>query len=261
MPEKTELSARQQAIKADFIENRGYWAEIMEQILTLSPDYFEAYTNISSVPWKHGVLEPKVKEFMYIAIDASTTHLYSMGTRIHMQNALRQGATEEEIFEVLALTSGLGIHSCTVGVPILMEELASAGMLEEVPPNESLDARQLALKETFTKNRGYWAPFLDGLLQLSPEFFEAFLDISSVPWISGPLEPKVKEFVYIAIDAATTHLYEPGLRQHIKNAIGHGASKEGLMEVLQLATAIGVHTMTDSVPILVQEAAAQKKSA
>jgi alkylhydroperoxidase/carboxymuconolactone decarboxylase family protein YurZ len=218
----TDLSERQQAIKDSFIENRGYWAKIMDQLLQLSPDYFEAYTELSSVPWKHGVLEPKIKEFMYIAADASTTHLYNAGTRIHIQNALRHGATVDELFEVLQLTSGLGIHSCTVGVPILLEELEAAGKLEEEP----LDARQIELKEDFTRNRGYWAPFLDGLLRLSPEFFAAYLKISSVPWLTGPLEPKVKEFVYIAIDAATTHLYEPGLRQHIRNASGTAPARK-----------------------------------
>ncbi|MFP6746394.1 MAG: carboxymuconolactone decarboxylase family protein [Alphaproteobacteria bacterium] len=248
----TELSQRQQKIKDTFIANRGYWAEIWEQILRLGPDYFEAYTALSSVPWTHGVLEPKVKEFMYIAADASTTHLYNAGTRIHMENALRHGATVDEVFEVLQKTSVLGIHSCTVGVPILLEELAAAGMLED----EALDERRTALKAAFTENRGYWAPFLEGILQLSPEFFEAYLKPSSVPWLTGTLAPKVKEFVYVAIDAATTHLYEPGLRQHIRNAIGHGATKDELMEVLQLVSAIGVHTMTESVPILMKAAEA-----
>jgi len=253
----TDLSQRQQAIKDDFIKNRGYWSEVWDQLLQLSPDYFEAYTELSSVPWKHGVLEPKVKEFMYIAADASTTHLYNAGTRIHIQNALRLGATVDEVFEVLQLTSVLGIHSCIVGVPILLEELAAAGM----PVEDALDERRTALKEAFTENRGYWAPFLDGLLLLSPEFFEAYLKLSSVAWRTGTLEPKVKEFVYIAIDGATTHLYEPGLRQHIRNAIGYGASKEELMEVLELVTAIGVHTMTDSVPILMKAAKAAGESA
>ncbi|NQV59865.1 MAG: carboxymuconolactone decarboxylase family protein [Alphaproteobacteria bacterium] len=253
----TDLSQRQQAIKDDFIKNRGYWSEVWDQLLQLSPDYFEAYTELSSVPWKHGVLEPKVKEFMYIAADASTTHLYNAGTRIHIQNALRLGATVDEVFEVLQLTSVLGIHSCIVGVPILLEELAAAGM----PVEDALDERRTALKEAFTENRGYWAPFLEGLLLLSPEFFEAYLKLSSVAWRTGTLEPKVKEFVYIAIDGATTHLYEPGLRQHIRNAIGYGASKEELMEVLELVTAIGVHTMTDSVPILMKAAKAAGESA
>ena len=246
----SKLSKRQQAIKEKFIENRGYWAEILDQILELSPEYFEAYTEISSVPWKYGVLEPKVKEFVYIAIDASTTHLYNAGTRIHIENALKLGATLDEVFEVLQLTSVLGIHSCTLGVPILIEELKAAGKLD----NETLDNRQVELKAAFTKTRGYWAPFLESILLLSPEFFEAYLKLSSVPWEKGTLAPKIKEFIYVAIDAATTHLYEPGLRQHIRNAIEYGATKEELMEVLELTTAIGVHTMTDSVPILLKAA-------
>ena len=246
----SKLSKRQQAIKDKFIENRGYWAEILDQILELSPEYFEAYTEISSVPWKYGVLEPKVKEFVYIAIDASTTHLYNAGTRIHIENALKLGATLDEVFEVLQLTSVLGIHSCTLGVPILIEELKAAGKLD----NETLDKRQVELKTAFTKKRGYWAPFLESILLLSPEFFEAYLKLSSVPWEKGTLAPKIKEFIYVAINAATTHLYEPGLRQHIRNALEYGATKEELMEVLELTTAIGVHTMTDSVPILLKAA-------
>ena len=246
----SKLSKRQQVIKDKFIENRGYWAEILDQILELSPEYFEAYTEISSVPWKYGVLEPKVKEFVYIAIDASTTHLYNAGTRIHIENALQLGATLDEVFEVLQLTSVLGIHSCTLGVPILIEELKAAGKLD----NETLDKRQVELKAAFKKTRGYWAPFLESILLLSPEFFEAYLKLSSVPWEKGTLAPKIKEFIYVAIDAAATHLYEPGLRQHIRNAIEYGATKEELMEVLELTTAIGVHTMTDSVPILLKAA-------
>ena len=99
--------------------------------------------------------------------------------------------------------------------------------------------RQRALREQFIDSRGYWNPFWDGLLALDPEFFESYLSFSSVPWKSGPLEPKVKELIYTAIDASTTHLYEPGLRQHIRNALGYGATKEEIMEVLELTSVLG----------------------
>jgi alkylhydroperoxidase/carboxymuconolactone decarboxylase family protein YurZ len=49
------------------------------------------------------------------------------GVRRHIQNALRAGATKEEILEVMQLTSIMGIHSMAMGVPILMEELERAG--------------------------------------------------------------------------------------------------------------------------------------
>ena len=115
------------ALKADFVEKRGFWSDFWDSILKLSPNYFECYLKFSSLPWREGKLEPKVKEFIYIAIDGATTHLYELGLRIHIQNAFRHGATKEEIMEVLEIISTIGIHACTLGLPILGEELARTG--------------------------------------------------------------------------------------------------------------------------------------
>ncbi len=123
-----DLTPKQKEIKEKFTTARGYWNEASwGQLLRLDPDFFEAYTNYSSKPWIKGVLPPKTKELIYIAIDASCTHLHASGVRTHMKNALRYGATKEEIMEVLELTSVLGIHTLTLGVPILVEELKAAG--------------------------------------------------------------------------------------------------------------------------------------
>ncbi len=123
-----KLNERQEALKAQFIEERGYWRdELWDPILRIDPDFFEAYLNFSAAPWRNGVLPPKMKELIYIAIDASTTHLYEPGIAAHIRNALKYGATREEIMEVFELTSVLGIHTITTGVPILMKELALAG--------------------------------------------------------------------------------------------------------------------------------------
>jgi alkylhydroperoxidase/carboxymuconolactone decarboxylase family protein YurZ len=119
-----DLSKRQKYLKGKFMEERGYWDEkLLGQLLRLDPDFFEAYWNFSAVPWRKGALSPKVKEFIYIAIDASTTHLFGPGLRLHIRNALKYGATKEEIMEVLECVSVLGIHTCTLGVPILVEEM------------------------------------------------------------------------------------------------------------------------------------------
>ena len=90
-------------------------------------------------------------------------------------------------------------------------------------------------------------------MALDTAFFTAYLELSGVPWRSGTLLPKEKELVYIAIDAATTHLYEPGLRQHIKNALRHGATREEIMEVYELTSVLGIHTCTLGVPVLLEE--------
>ncbi len=247
-----KLDARRKKLKTEFTKARGYWNALWNDILDLSPEFFEAYMQYSSVPWKNGPLEPKVKEFIYIAIDASTTHLHDQGLRVHMGNALRYGATKEEIMEVLQLTSVLGIHTVTMGVPILFEQMKKAGRESEIAPRP-LDARRQALKDQFTKNRGYWSALWDGVLQNSPDFFESYMNLSSVPWLHGVLDPKIREFIYIAIDAATTHLYEPGTHVHIENALKHGATVDEIMEVFQLTAVLGIHSYTLGIPALLDE--------
>ena len=249
MPEQNELDERRRGIRESFIDQRGYWNAFWDGLLRLDPGFFEAYLQFSGVPWAKGTLEPKVKELIYIAVDASTTHLYEPGLRQHIRNALGYGATREEIMEVYELVSVLGIHACTLGVPVLLDELETAG-LEGAPP---LTVSQEALKRDFIERRGYWNTFWDGLLALDSDFFEAYLRFSVVPWEKGTLEPKLKELIYIAVDAATTHLYEPGLRQHIRNALGYGATREEIMEVYELVSVLGIHACTLGVPVLLEE--------
>ena len=246
MSETTKTKAQ---LKEEFIKNRGYWSKFWEDVLELDSNFFSTYSRFSSVPSKNNALSPKIREFIYIAIDASTTHLYLPGLKLHMENALALGATRDEIMEVLELTSVLGIHTCTMGVPILMDELRKMGRGDEVDNIEYGD-HEKALKESFIKNRGYWSPFWDDMLKLSPEFFECYLDFSSVPWKSGTLEPKVKEFIYIAIDTATTHLHEEGARIHIRNALNYGATKEEIMEIFQCVSVLGMHALTEGGPML-----------
>ena len=76
-------------------------------------------------------------------------------------------------------------------------------------------------------------PFWDEMLELDPELFPAYTEFSSVPWRSGTLPPKLKEFVYIAFDTAATHLYVKGLKLHIENALGYGATPQEILEVME----------------------------
>ena len=253
----TEMSDRKKRLRDEFIDSRGYWNEFWDSLLGLDEDFFEAYTHFSSVPWKSGPLEPKIKEFIYIAVDAAATHLYSPGIRQHIKQALIHGATAAEIMEVLELTATLGIHACNIGVPILLEELEAAGQ----PVPHGFDERQEALKLDFEQKRGYWNSFWDEMLLLDADFFEAYTHFSSVPWLSGTLSPKIKELIYTAFDVSATHLYVSGLRQHIRNAIDYGATREEVLEVIELASVIGIHSCTVGVPILVEELAASSKGA
>ena len=102
----------------------GDWNPTWDLLLEMDPDYLEAFLGFRAVPQRNGPLEQKYKELIFIAINAATTHLHAPGVRRHIQNALRAGATQAEILEVIELTSIMGIHSMTLAVPILKEEAA-----------------------------------------------------------------------------------------------------------------------------------------
>ncbi len=106
------------------------WNPVWDMMAEMDPDYLEAFLAFRAVPQKNGPLPQKTKELIFIAINAATTHLWAPGVRRHMQNALREGASKEEILEVLQLTSIMGVHSMTLGAPILVEELEKARKAE-----------------------------------------------------------------------------------------------------------------------------------
>ena len=102
---------------------------------------------------------------------------------------------------------------------------------------------------------GDWNPTWDLLLEMDPDYLEAFLGFRAIPQRNGPLEQKYKEFIFIAINAATTHLHGPGVRRHIQNALRAGATQAEILEVIQLTTIMGIHSMTLAAPILKEEVA------
>jgi alkylhydroperoxidase/carboxymuconolactone decarboxylase family protein YurZ len=90
-------------------------------------------------------------------------------------------------------------------------------------------------------------------LLLDPEIFEAYTAFSTVPFRTGTLDRKTKTLVYIAFDSAATHLYSAGTRMHMRNALDAGATKEEILEVLEIVSVIGIHAATVAVPILLDE--------
>jgi alkylhydroperoxidase/carboxymuconolactone decarboxylase family protein YurZ len=103
------------------------------------------------------------------------------------------------------------------------------------------------------KASGDWNPLWSTLEQWDPAFLEAYLQLRNVPFRNGPLPKKTKELILVAINAATTHLYAPGVRRHIRNALQAGASREEIMETIQLTTVLGIHACNVAVPILDEE--------
>jgi alkylhydroperoxidase/carboxymuconolactone decarboxylase family protein YurZ len=242
----TKQDSRRQRIREAYETAIGPWQDIYTPVLEADPAIVEAFVAFRRVPYAAGNLTRKYQELILLAVNASATHLYVPAISAHMKNALHEGASSDEILEVLEMVSVIGMHTCSTGVPILLEELAAAGM---APPKQ-LAPRQQEVKDRFLKERGWWSDFLEAMVILQPDLLEAYVGYSTVPWKRGAIPPKMKELVYIAIDAQTTHLYVDGLRSHIRNALKLGATAEEITEVFALISGMGFHTLTVAVPEL-----------
>jgi len=103
----------------------GEWNPNWDPFYELDPGWTEKFMSMGLSPMLAGALDAKTIEFIAIAVDASCTHMYGPGVRRHIRKALDLGATKEEIAAVLQLTSVLGIHTMSLGAPILLEELTA----------------------------------------------------------------------------------------------------------------------------------------
>jgi AhpD family alkylhydroperoxidase len=209
--------AEKQALKDEIIQERGYWARFHDVLLERNPVFLKAYIAFQSAPSRSGELSPKLIEFIYIAIDVSVNHMYERGGRRHMEFALKAGASPEEVLQVILLTTVIAAHQpIDAGLDILAEELdlnSGAALLDTFPA--------LAL--------GYKA-------------------YDDAVWDSGPLSRKDKELIALAICAAPTCLFEPGMRRHTKGALEAGATAAEIAAVLHLSAALSIHTCTIGVP-------------
>ncbi|MDM0117177.1 carboxymuconolactone decarboxylase family protein [Variovorax sp. J22R133] len=109
----------------DRMRASGNWNPDWESFATLDAAWTEKFMAMGVAPMVSGVLEAKTVEFLAIAVDASCTHMYGPGVRRHIRKALDLGATPAEINAVLQCVSVLGIHTMSLGAPILLEEMAA----------------------------------------------------------------------------------------------------------------------------------------
>jgi len=238
------------ALKQAVIATRDYWHPFHEGLLEMSPDYLQAYLDFQDAPARSGLLEPKVQEFIYIAADGAVSHLYASGLARHIEMAMGKGASRDEVLEVIMLTMLTAHSSHDLGLPILVEEMRAAGIGGAVLERE-LAAEEQKIREDHIAATGHWPACGDALLRLAPEFVKGFLAYEAIPYGTGPLAPKIKDFIRIAVCASPTNLDGAALRLHIRSALKNGASGEEIAEVLQLTSAIAIHTCTASIPALV----------
>ena len=227
----------------------GPWDNALAQLRDWDPQWAETCNRMATNPWRSGVLPRKLVELIGIAVNAACTNLNPDGTRRHIRGALEAGATRDEVLFVLKCAAVMAIHSCSLGAPILLEEARSAGARSKPKPAALTPACDQM------KAIGQWNTAWDPFYELDPAWTDEFMATGAGIYGSGVLPAKDVELLSIAFDASFTHMYAPGTRRHIHNALQAGATIEEIMEVLKLCVAHGVQALNLGVPILADELA------
>ena len=107
------------------------------------------------------------------------------------------------------------------------------------------------------RNAGEFNPAWEAIAERDPEWLESFLRMGMTPRLRGVIDPKTWELIAIAVDAACTHLYAPGVRRHIGRALDLGVTPEEIAAVLEGVAVLGIHSCALGFPILAQEIAAR----
>src|SRR5271163_4435854 len=174
------------------------WGSSLDKLKEWDPHGAELLLRVGANPWNSGVLPRK------------------------------------EVLLVLKCGAGVAVHSCSLGAPILLEEMKAAGVKAAGGPRPETPACD-AMRAI-----GQWNTAWDPFYELSPLWTDQFFAFGASLYKSGLFTPRFLELMSIALDASVTHMYAPGTRRHIQAALKAGATAEEIMAVLQICVSLGV---------------------
>lgn len=107
-----EIDDARETLLERYVGSSRYWQffeshvpGFLDAILRLSPAGFEGFMRYGAIPSKTRQLEPVVKEIISVAVDATPTHRYMPGLRLHLANALALGSGRSSLLEAIDIAA------------------------------------------------------------------------------------------------------------------------------------------------------------
>lgn len=193
-------------------------------------------------------LDELARALISLGVATSVTALDRVAISAAIAAAFDAGASIAQVQEIIALVSGLGVHSLMCTAVAVLEQAQARKLTDGSAP---LTAEQQALWDKHIGSDPFWTGFeaevpgfLDALLRLSPDIFAAFFAYCAVPWASGTVRARTKELTAMACDVTPAHCFRPGFKVHLANAIALGAGRLAIEETLSIAAVAPVHRGT-----------------
>jgi alkylhydroperoxidase/carboxymuconolactone decarboxylase family protein YurZ len=217
-------------IKARFIAARGYWRPWTDAMLRANPGFIAHYAAYAGHPASTGPLTPRMVELIYVALDASATHLYEAGLATHLRMAREAGATDADVFDVLHLVTLQGLSAV----------LQAADLLYEAAPLPALDG-QHPLRGRIAALWPEQAPSLLRLAAQDAGYVAVLLDFLEGGSPAGGLATTERLLVRIALHACFTQGDMATTRALIGEGLAQGLSRRDILQAIQLGAHLAVH--------------------
>lgn len=204
-----------------------------ELLLNEDPGFAAAFAGYLDAAYQAGPLEPRIRELLLLAHEATVTVLHEEGVKLRVRRARQFGATKRQILDVLEILTLITIHSMTTGLPLIAEP-------------DTVDRP----RPTRVTGR-YWDDFESNfpdfhahLAAAAPQLFEAYRDLGdALSRGSDGLEPKWRELAVVVADLSTSHLFRDGAAFHIGTARRYGATPREVVAAIALAIPCATRTM------------------
>jgi alkylhydroperoxidase/carboxymuconolactone decarboxylase family protein YurZ len=215
----------------------------------LDPAFADATEALVGHPYRHPELTPVVRALVVVAVEAVIPQADAPRLARVIGDALAEGASKAELLCTLEIACSIGLHTVSVGLPVLVEEMELAGL--SLPPETERQRELQDALETSGPRPRPLNPIYAAILRMDPEYFAARVAFIDLPWTRDDvLDPEVKHLLSIAIDAVSPQHYVDGLRKHVREALAIGVAPAAVLEVLELASVTSLRTLDVGLEVL-----------
>jgi alkylhydroperoxidase/carboxymuconolactone decarboxylase family protein YurZ len=173
-------------------------------------------------------------ELVYVALDASSAHMYGPGLSTHLKGALIAGATPFDVLDVLHLVAVQGLEAVFASTAILGQELGS-----QMPGERRTTG--IAAGEEFKAAYPVASSLIEYLAQFDAEYAQVVTDFIQFGGTGNGLSANERLLVQIALNACFTAFNPDAVRLHIRGALNAGMSASEIFQVIQLGAHLSVH--------------------
>ncbi|WP_312834363.1 carboxymuconolactone decarboxylase family protein [Comamonas sp.] len=222
------------AVEALYRQERGYWRPWNAQLLARRPAFLQAYAHYAGYPARSGGLSERMVELVYVALDASASHLFASGLKLHMQKALACGASDDDLLDVLTLVclQGAGATAAALDAVAQVYGLlpgAETTAGEDLPPD-------------------LWAR----LQALDPAYFGHLQTLARTAESGQGLSAGERCLITIALHACFTANQPEALRAALQQAHGLGVARDAVVQVIQMGAHLAVHGTALGITVLAE---------